>query len=128
MKIVVLLGKREIILPCITDCKHSHKKWKDSLEARAMLLTFSLELEISGVAIQSIHQNSENLWLLWRIAEFETVLAAFCCYDHSAKAYKEVYKISTDQKEYRKYSLYVITCWIAKIYLSINNKQSKKVS
>ena len=43
---------------------HSHKKRKDSLETRAVLLTFSLEREISGVAVQSIHQNSEKWWLL----------------------------------------------------------------
>ena len=39
---------------------HSHKKRKDSLETRAVLLIFSLELEISGVAVQSIHQNSKK--------------------------------------------------------------------
>ena len=43
---------------------HSHKKRKDSLETRAVLLTFSPELEIFGVAAQSIHQNSEK-WRLW---------------------------------------------------------------
>ena len=38
---------------------HSHKKWKDSLETRAVVtLIFSVELEISGVAVHSIHQNS----------------------------------------------------------------------
>ena len=42
---------------------HSHKKRKDTLETRAVLLVFSLELEISGVATQGIHQNSEK-WLL----------------------------------------------------------------
>ena len=45
----------------IFDCHQSHKIWKDSLETRAaVLLIFSLELEISGVAVQSIHQNSEK--------------------------------------------------------------------
>ena len=46
-----------------TECSnfhHSHKKRNDSLETRAVLLIFSLELEISGVAVQSIHQNSKN--------------------------------------------------------------------
>ena len=37
---------------------HSRKKRKDSLETRAVLLILSLELEISGVAVQSIHQNN----------------------------------------------------------------------
>ena len=44
--------------------KHSHKKWKDSLETQTVVLIFSLELEISGVAIQRIHQNSKTWWLL----------------------------------------------------------------
>ena len=42
---------------------NSHKKRKDSLETQAVLLVFLLELEISGVAVQGIHQNSEK-WLL----------------------------------------------------------------
>ena len=42
---------------------HSHKKRKDSLETPAVLLIFSLELEISGVAVQGIHQSSQK-WLL----------------------------------------------------------------
>ena len=36
------------------------RKRKDSLETRAALLIFLLELEISGVAVQNIHKNSEN--------------------------------------------------------------------
>ena len=43
---------------------HSHKERKDNLETRAVLLIISLELEISGVAVQRIHQNSEKWWLL----------------------------------------------------------------
>ena len=55
--------------------------------------------------------------------DFEAVLATFCCYDHGAKASEAVQKIATDQKEYRKCSSCVIICWIAKIYLSINNSE-----
>ena len=44
----------------IFEAHHSHKKLKDSLEGQAILLIFFLELEISGVAEQSIHQNSEK--------------------------------------------------------------------
>ena len=40
-----------------TLLEHSHKKRKDCLETRAVLSIISLELEISGVAVQSIHQN-----------------------------------------------------------------------
>ena len=44
----------------ITGCLHSHMKLKDSLKTQVVLLIFSLELEISGVAVQSIHQSSKN--------------------------------------------------------------------
>ena len=66
---------------------HSHEKRKDSLEARAVLLIFLLE--ISEKAVQSIHQNSEKWWLLWGLLnenDFEAVLATFCYYGHGAKA------------------------------------------
>ena len=43
---------------------HSHKKQKNSLETQVVLLIFSLELEISGVAVQRIHQNSKKWQLL----------------------------------------------------------------
>ena len=48
--------------------KYSHKKWKDSLETRAVLLILLLELEIFRVIVQWIHQNSEKWWLLWGTA------------------------------------------------------------
>ena len=93
---------------------HSHKKRKDSLETRSVLLIFLLELKISGVAVQSIHQNIKKWWLLLWITfvtenDFKHVLATFCCYDHGTK-------IATDQKEYRKCFLCDIICWIAKIF------------
>ena len=40
---------------------HSHKKLEDSLDTRAVLLIISLEVDISGVAVLSIHQNSRFL-------------------------------------------------------------------
>ena len=70
-------------------CFHSHKKRKDSLETRAVLLIFVLEFEISGVAVQSIHQNSENDNFCSEMLsknDFEAVLVTFCCYNHGAKA------------------------------------------
>ena len=39
---------------------HNHKKQKNSLETQILLLIFSLELDISGVAVQRIHQNSKK--------------------------------------------------------------------
>ena len=86
---------------------HSHKKRKDSLETQAVLFTFSLELEISGVAVQSIHQCSKKWQLLPLLSknDFEAFLASFCCYDQGAKASEKVQKIATYHKEYRKCSL-----------------------
>ena len=84
---------------------------------------FRLNLEYLGWLYKSIHQNSKKWQLLWGIAQWKWLwgcLATFCCYDHDAKASQAVQKISTDQKEYHKCSLYVMICWIAKIYLSIN--------
>ena len=46
---------------------HSHKKRKDSPEIRAIVLIFSFELEIPGVAVQRIYQNSNKWWFLGRI-------------------------------------------------------------
>ena len=49
-----------------------------------VLLIFSLDLEISGVAVQRIHQSSEKWWLLLGLLSknyFEAVLTTFCCYD-----------------------------------------------
>ena len=34
---------------------HSHKKQKDGLKTRTVLLIFSIELEISGVVVQRMH-------------------------------------------------------------------------
>ena len=44
------------------------------------------------------------------------VLATFCCYDYGANASEVVEKIVTDHKNYRKCSLCVIVCCIAKVY------------
>ena len=49
--------------------KHSHKKWKDSLETQVILLMFLLELEIFGVVVQSILQNSKKWRILLGIAK-----------------------------------------------------------
>ena len=109
--------------PQTTTNSHSHKKRKDSLETRAVLLIFLLELELSGVAVQGIYQNSKKLKLLCK-NNFKAVLVTFCCYAHGNKASEKVQKIATDKKEYRKCFLYVIICWITKIYLTY---QSMKV-
>ena len=40
--------------------QHNHKKRKNSLETRTVLLVIWLELEISGVAVQELHRNSKK--------------------------------------------------------------------
>ena len=56
-----------------------------SLETRAALLIFLLELEISGVAVQSIHQSKKEKKgefceeLLRNENDFEAPLATFRC-------------------------------------------------
>ena len=53
---------------------HSHKKRKYRLEKRALLLMLLLELEIMGVAVQRIRQNSEKWWFceeLFRENDFQ---------------------------------------------------------
>ena len=45
----------------LSSWHYSHKKQKNNLEIQVILLIFSLELEISGLAVQRIHQNSKKL-------------------------------------------------------------------
>ena len=82
---------------------HSHKKRKDSLETRAVLLIFSFQLEISRVAVQRIHQNREKWRLLGGLLsenDFKAVLTTFCFCDHGVNASEAVQKIATDQKRF----------------------------
>ena len=86
------------------------------------MLIFLLELEISGVATEIIHQSSKKCSFcesLLNENDFEAVLATFCCYDYGVNASEAVQEIATNQKDYRKCSSCVIVCWIAKIYQSI---------
>ena len=44
---------------------------------RYIFVIFSLELRISGVAVQRIHQKSKKQWLLWEIAWWKRVWGCF---------------------------------------------------
>ena len=71
---------------------HSHKKREDSLETRAVLLIFFLELEIYGVAVQGYIKTAKNDGVCLELLsknDFEAVLVTFCYYDHGAKASEE---------------------------------------
>ena len=59
------------------------------METRVVLLIFSFELKISGVAVQRIHQYSEKWWLL--LNYFEAVLPTFYCYDYGANTFKAIF-------------------------------------
>ena len=82
------------------------------------MLTFSLEREISRVAVQEIHQNSEKMAAFsgdfLSENDFEAVLATFCYHDYDANASEAIEKITTDQNEYHKCSLCVIVCCVVK--------------
>ena len=71
------------------------------------MLIFSLELEISGVTVQIIHQNSKKWWRCEELVtenDFQAILAI------GANASEAVQKITTDQKDYHKCSSRVIVC------------------
>ena len=58
--------------------QNTHKKRRNSLEIRTVLLIVLLEYEMSGVAVQRIYQNSEKWWLCEKLLsknDFEAVLA-----------------------------------------------------
>ena len=50
--------------PIFDSFYYSHKNRKGSLETRDVLLIFSLELKISGVAVQRMHSSSKKWWFL----------------------------------------------------------------
>ena len=54
--------------------------------------------------------------------DFEAALATFCCYGYSFNAPKIVERIVADGKDYRKCSLCVIVCCIAKNIISNSKK------
>ena len=95
--------------PVFTVYLHSHKKRKDSLKTRAVMLIFLVEFGISSVEFVRAGRTEHTSYIV-QGNDFEAVLATFCCYDHGAKASELVQKIATDQKEYRKCSLCVIIC------------------
>ena len=77
------------------------------------MLIFSLDLEISGVTVEKIHQNRGNGGFcekMFRENDFQAVLATLCCYDYGANASEAVQKTATDQKDYHKCSSCVIIC------------------
>ena len=83
------------------------------METQAVLLIFSFELEISGVAIQRIHQNNKKCFFcegLLSENNFEVILTTFCCYDYCPNASDVVQRIAIDQKDYHKCSSCVIVC------------------
>ena len=87
-------------------------------------MIFFLELEISGVAVEGIHQTATNGDFCFELLsknDFEAVLVTFCCYDHGAKASEEIQKIATDQKEY--ISQMLLVCYNLLNSQNINNEK-----
>ena len=109
---------------------HSHKKRKDSLETRAVLLIFSFQLEISRVAVQRIQQNREKWRLLGGLLsenDFKAVLTTFCICDHGVNASEAVQKIATDQK---RFSEMLLVCYnlLNSQNISISNSEKSLVT
>ena len=94
------------------------------METRVVLLIFSFELKISGVAVQRIHQYSEKWWLL--LNYFEAVLPTFYCYDYGANTFEAVQNIAADQKDHHKCS----SCFslLNSHNISINNSEKGLVT
>ena len=93
--------------------QHNHKKRSDSLETRAVLLIFRLNLKYLGWSCREYIKTVKNGGFCEELPsenDFEAVLATFCCYDYGANASKAVQKIVTDQKDYHKCCLCVIVC------------------
>ena len=71
-------------------------------------MIFFLELEISGLTVQSIHQNvKKNSKLCAELLsgnDFEAVSVTFFCYDHGVKASEAVQEIGTYTKNMHFYS------------------------
>ena len=92
-------------------CAHSRKKRKDSLETRAVLLIFTLNLKYLGWPYRTYIKTAKNGDFCEEYLgenDFETDLATFCCYRQGTKASEAVKKIATDQKEYRNAPLVLL--------------------
>ena len=102
--------KNEIIN--LSSWHRSHKKKKDSLEIRVILLIFSLELEISGVAVQRILQNSEK-WLWVCLSQF-LLLWLWCqrCWGSSKDRYRS-----------KRLSQILLVCLLKSQNILINNSE-----
>ena len=80
------------------------------------MLIFLVEFEISEVAVQRIHQNSEKWWLCEEFEEslnennFEAVLGTLYFQNYGANTSEAVEKIAIRQNDYDKCSLCVIVC------------------
>ena len=89
--------KNEIIH--LNSWHHSNKKQKNSLRILVVLLIFLLELEISGMALQRIHQNSKKWEFLWRMAYWKWLWGCFwpiyVVIKYGFNASEAVQKIST---------------------------------
>ena len=105
---------------------HSLKKRKDSLETRAVLLIFLLELEISWVVNTETTSKQQKMALFSEQFpsknDFVAVLATFYCYDYGINTSKAVDRIAIDQKDYQKCFLCVIVCCIAKNIINNSKK------
>ena len=88
----------------VKNVKYYIKKRKDCLETRTVLLTFLLELEISGVDVQGIIKTAKMAACSESVFcgdYFDVVSAAiFLSYSYSVNASEAVQEIATDDKRF----------------------------
>ena len=86
-----------VLFPCILN------------QTGDVLLILSLEIEISRVAVQGIHQYSKNCCsdLLWG-DDIDAALAIFSFHGYGANASKAVEKIIIDENDYITNALFAL--------------------
>ena len=99
--------------------KHGQYCWYFCSNVKYLGWPYRLYIKIAKNGNFGEELHSEN--------DFKAVLGTFCSYDHGVRTSEAVQKIASDQIEYWKCYLCNI-CWIAKIYLCINNSDTSDLS
>ena len=103
--------------------QNGYKRRKDSLETQAVLLIFLLELEISGMTVQRIHQNGEKWWLLWKTAQWKWFWGFFSQFMLLWQWCKRFWGSSEDPCRSKRLSQMLFVCYslLNSQNISINN-------
>ena len=111
----------------VTMLHHSHEKRKESLETRALLFIFFIELKISGVAIQGIHQNSENHFFQWRMSSLKWLWGCFICFHLLWIWFQYCWGSWEDRYRLKRLLQMLLVCYSLLLSQSISSITVKKV-